>query len=308
MDPYLKQNLIKGQEEFLKEQSLSTLQGLPGGGSGLLKFDTILRSVCLMVCPGGTGTGFLAKHPDLGTVFMSAGHNFQNEKGQLPDERIDFSKYRLHFGYTSGSPGADREGTILSCKLSDFGELTGSIGLGGKRRFFPGYIEEDSPRTREDYCMLLLPNSAAVGKRSRFNWLSKHFGKHKVDMAKLRSLPCGGKENYLKREPKDSLLSIFGHPGVDDDSHPQLRVSWGTEKYEGGIDPDHHIFYDVDTLGGNSGSPVIGRGSKDGQYEVKAIHIHGIPNPNPQNILNNSGQGLMHMKEWIKPQQQAESS
>ena len=139
--------------------------------------------------------------------------------------------------------------------------------------------------------MLLLPNSAAVGKQN------------KVDMAKLKGLPCGGKENYLKREPKDSLLSIFGHPLVDNDPHPQLRISWGMEKYEGHIDPDHHIFYDVDTLGGNSGSPVIGRGSKDGQYEVKAIHIRGTGG----NKLN-SGQGLMHMGEWIKPQQQAESS
>ena len=136
----------------------------------------------------------------------------------------------------------------MSCKLSDFGEFTGSIGLRGKRRFFPDYTEEDS-RPGEDYCMLLLPTSATEEKQ---RWWNKLF-------------TCGS-GNYLKRENGgDSLLSIFGYPVVDErgtsvttGDYPPLRLSWGIEKYTGDTDPDHHIFYDVDTLGGNSGSPVIG--------------------------------------------------
>ena len=79
--------------------------------------------------------------PGIGIAFMSAGHNFEEgETGRLPHNRIDFSKYTLNFGFTSGEPG--KEGTIKQCKLSDFGEFTGSIGYGGKRRFFPDYNEE----------------------------------------------------------------------------------------------------------------------------------------------------------------------
>ena len=133
--------------------------------------------------------------------------------------------------------------------------------------------------------MLLVPTSATEEKQ---RWWNKLF-------------TCGS-GNYLERENGgDSLLSIFGYPVVDErgtsvttGDYPPLRLSWGIEKYTGDTDPDHHIFYDVDTLGGNSGSPVIGRGSKDGQYEVKAIHIHGTRG----NKLNNSGQGFKHINEW----------
>ena len=189
----------------------------------------------------------------------------------------DFSKYKLHFGYTGGRFGEVPNG--LDCTLSDFGELIGSIGLGGKRRSLPGYIESDS-RPEEDYCMLLLPESPATRGC-------------KVDLEKLEFLPCGRGE-YLRRKTEDSLLGIFGHPGADE-VPPPLRVSFGAEKYVGNTDPEHQIFYDVDTLGGNSGSPVFGRGSDGGGYEVKAIHIRG---DNGAGL--NSGQGFMHIKEWTR--------
>ena len=52
------------------------------------------------------------------------------------------------------------------------------------------------------------------------------------------------------------------------------------------------LYYDNDTLPGNSGSPVIGRGSKDGDYAVKGIHIRG-------NVGINTAQGLQKLKDWI---------
>ena len=127
--------------------------------------------------------------------------------------------------------------------------------------------------------MLLLPESPAM---------------QKDDFDKLEFLPYGRGE-YLRRMTEDSLLGIFGHPATDEEP-PPLRVSFGAEKYVGNTDPEHHIFYNVDTLGGNSGSPVFGRGSDGGSYEVKAIHIRGDYKGNGLN----SGQGFMHLKEWTR--------
>ena len=66
LDSHLQNLLTDGQKQFLekhlKEESLTTLDGLPGTGMSLLKFDTILRSVCMIETPdGGQGTGFLTK-------------------------------------------------------------------------------------------------------------------------------------------------------------------------------------------------------------------------------------------------------
>ena len=246
---------------------MTTLKELPGGELSLIKIGTILRSVCLIETPTGClGTGFLVKIPAevLGLdgkdrlAFMSAGHNFQASWKKLPDQMVDFSKYKLHFGYTGGSFGEVHNG--LDCALSEFGELTGSIGLGGKRRYLPGYIESDS-RPEEDYCMLLLPESPA--NRGC-----------KADLDKLEFLPCGSGE-YLRKKTEDSLLGSYGHP-VAGEVPPPLRVSFGAEKYVGNTDPEHHIFYDVDTLGGSSGSPVFERSSDGCGYAVKAIHIREV--------------------------------
>ena len=128
--------------------------------------------------------------------------------------------------------------------------------------------------------MLLLPESPATQGC-------------KVDLDKLEFLPCGRGE-YLRRKTEDSLLGIYGHP-VAGEVPPPLRVSFGAEKYVGNTDPEHHIFYDVDTLGGNSGSPVFGRGSDGCGYAVRAIHIRG---DNGAGL--NSGQGFMHIKEWTR--------
>ena len=100
--------------------------------------------------------------------------------------------------------------------------------------------------------------------------------------------------------------------------HPNapLRVSYGKEKVVSSFCglPVHatnksHLCYDIDTLPGNSGSPIIGRGANDpkvwgyleSSYSVKAIHILG-------GSSNNYGQGLMNMDQWIKPLQQSSVS
>ena len=261
LDSHLQDLLTDGQKQFLekhlKEESLTTLDGLPGTGMSLLKFDTILRSVCMIETPdGGQGTGFLTKISDSrypGIAFMTAGHNFQEETTERLPKVIDqelFASFKLHFGHTKGTPGG--AGGIKSCQLADFGDFRGSIGRAGERRFFPGNISERSLED-EDYCVLLFTDPSIEEKLARFG---------------LEYLPCGGGDYLEKRR---GILSIFGHPGVAKD-HPNapLRVSYGKEKVVSSFCglPVHatnksHLCYDMDTLPGNFGSPIIGRGAND---------------------------------------------
>ena len=302
LDLHLQRLLKHGQKEFLekhlKEESLTTLDGLPGTGKSLLKFDTILRSVCMIEPPGGGwATGFLTKISDSrypGIAFMTAGHVFQEKSTKRLPKVIDFASFKLHFGHMQGTPGG--KDAIKSCQLKDnenwfmrmfqlnnFGDFRGSVGLGGERRFFPGNTSEGS-LGNEDYCLLLFTDPFIEEKLLRFG---------------LKYLPCGS-GNYL--EKRWGIVSIFGHPGVKEDfPNGPLRVSYGREKVVP-TTTGQHLCYDIDTLPGNSGSPIIGRGANDPEvqgylgssYSVKAIHVKG-------GVGTNYGQGLVNMEQWIKP-------
>jgi len=296
-------NVIESQHESLIRLARQQA-GMTGWGSAIPSMSTMLSSVCLLLTDfGNIGTGFLMNLPGLGIVFATAGHNFRRNRG-LPDE-IDFSKYSLYFGYVKGDPGG--EGTLKSCKLSDFGEFRGSIGLGGFRRYFPGNITRPS-RPREDYAFFVLPESAFQKKKKSVKSVFKSGNGGLKKWWDDGGLLKFGQKNYLERETEgDPLVIVCGHPYVQDvgcgftpDGYPEFRISIGREKYpaDQDISPDHHIFYDNETLGGNSGSPVIGFISLDGQYEVKGIHIQGTS----ENKKLNSAQGLMHWEEWLKPQ------
>ena len=58
------------------------------------------------------------------------------------------------------------------------------------------------------------------------------------------------------------------------------------------------LCYDNDTLPGNSGSPVIGRGTRDGScYAVKGIHVAGTE------YDRNKAQGLQSLANWLRPEE-----
>merc|ERR1712133_154964 len=85
------------------------------------------------------GTGFLAKVPRRGIVFMSAGHNFGSSSHLLPN-RIDFSDLSLHVGNTKGiitSLSIGEKGEGMSYNLQDFlkkfTSFRGSIALSGDK-------------------------------------------------------------------------------------------------------------------------------------------------------------------------------
>ena len=88
--------------------------------------------------------------------------------------------------------------------------------------------------------------------------------KKKLEKMGLAWLQCGNGE-YLNHKPGD-VVSIYGYPGKEATKNGRrlLRPSCGKEMPPPG-GASGFLFYDNDTLPGNSGSPVIGRGSKDGK-------------------------------------------
>ena len=194
-------------------------------------------------------------------------------------------------------------------------KVSGSISYRGKRILLKHgnivHFEEkltDQTERLEDYCALIINDQDGL-----------------LEKLGITALYCG-EDEYLAIAEGD-LVGMFGHPGCDafndegDEVRP-LRLSFGTEHdpmngnrdldikvkkmlEKCGLDSDiyreNHIFYDVDTLGGSSGSPVIGRGkhidvtNKDYGYSVKSIHIGDCEAIDKMNV----GQKMTKLKKWI---------
>jgi hypothetical protein len=283
-----------------------------------------------------TGTGFLAKIPGIGIAFLSVGHNFESIlRADAPNDPNTYSlnNFTVHFGNVDGawhSNGSPLPGTpsLTQGDPMNLGDLLepfnicGSISYGGRRILFKnGKIVKYEERKGaleavEDYCVLLLEHADAIGK------LNTHG---------LSYLECGHDE-YLDSSSKE-LVAILGHPvcGDVDDKRP-IRLSFGKEKHPDKIALEvllsrikksltictgsisggektksedvlskavlkNYLFYDNDTLSGNSGSPVIGRGDKTANqaYNVKGIHVASYDLPN-----TNRAQTIKGIKEWIE--------
>ena len=145
------------QEPFLEQQpqKRTTLDGFNESMLQCLpKMETILNSVCLMrwtevengeIIPY-TGTGFLARIPDMGIAFISAGHNFVFDSGN-DDSKVSlgFPNHNLYFGNlkgvnnTNGWNANTQHGTILNMLsfLKQFNAL-GSISHRGRRIIVQG--------------------------------------------------------------------------------------------------------------------------------------------------------------------------
>ena len=274
----LAEGLSERQKEWLQEQGLISVAD--GSAASILKMETILKSVC-MIDGAAKGTGFLID-TNKGVAFMSAGHLFKTLLDPLNkdvDANKEFGKFKLFFGNTEGDAKSKN-----SVTLADFGKLKGSIAHQGRRRFFPsGDLKTDS-KPDEDYCFLY------------------GITKEQLKKKKLGSLKCGEGE-YLKPDPGE-VVAIFGHPGKaareGDGKHLRpLRISYGKEKNPnpkaktGSKEKSgNFILYDNDTLPGNSGSPVVGRGGDDSDYAVKGIHVVGICGK------INCAQNLMNLDDW----------
>ena len=276
-------------KEFFKEEALKTIQA--GSAQDITSMDKILRSVCMIECKGmPSATGFLVRINCQGgdkIAFMTAGHVFGDKQKEqdygitelLPN--IDLSQYELFFHCSDG----DKRGSqVIRHTLADFDstfKLRGSIAYMGKRCILPAGTTEAPVNSMLDFCALVLDNPDAEKKLEKMG---------------LTWFQCGNGD-YLNYIPGD-VVSIYGYPGNEafENGKRPLRMSYGKEMPPPG-GAQGFLFYDNDTLPGNSGSPVIGRGSKDGSYgyAVKGIHVTG-------GRKANKAQGLQKLSDWIPKQ------
>ena len=86
---------------------------------------------------------------------------------------------------------------------------------------------------------------------------------------------------------------MFGYPAIKEENTFPLRLSFGKESSPEKVEAEQNrvgwapnnytnenIVYDLDTVKGSSGSPVIGRGEDENSYTVKAIHVKKVPSFN----------------------------
>ena len=273
--PELLEKLPEKEKQFLSgildEQALRTVTA--GAATSIIKFDTIQRSVCMIEGPE-CGSGFLIKTPEGEMALMSAGHIFRSAVSEDQGEiKCDFGKFKLFFGNADGQ--ANGEMAIKRCTL---GNPRGSIGHRRHRWFVPNGTKEPL-LDEEDYAFLLLSTTEAQLRGMGLSYLE-----------------CGTGDYLNYREGE--LVSIFGHPGGNAREGPEkslrpLRMSFGKEKGVHSRNPNL-LMSDYDSLGGNSGSPVIGRGSGGGDcnYAVKGIHVKGGKG------RCNASQSLSAMNKW----------
>ena len=247
--------------------------------TSIIKIETLQGAVC-MIAGAAKATGFLVKLPTDEIAFMTAGH--------VLDEVISgvtsFDKYEVFFGNIAGEENAvNAERAGAKCfTLGDFDQifkLRGSIANNGQRLIIPKTKGAETVHRDWDFCVLVLDDADTEVKLK--------------DMG-LDWLTCG-EGGYLDFK-KGNLVSIVGHPGdfaregALKERRP-LRMSVGKErkKKKGPSAPDL-LYYDYDTLGGSSGSPVFGRGC----YNVKGIHVAGESSVN-------IAQGLKSLSWMISP-------
>lgn len=118
--------------------------------------------------------------------------------------------------------------------------------------------------------------------------------------------PVGDEVGYFKiasltdQDLEGALLNISGYPGDRGDGEQQffhanrvLRTS------------AHRVFYDIDTYGGQSGSPVWHQASPEAEPVAIGIHAYGVGGtPGAWGVRANSGPRLIPemvqmIKEWL---------
>ena len=173
------------------------------------------------------------------------------------------------------------EEAIQKLTLAEFNtkfDTKGSIACGGKLRVLnqDQEIREERIDRDMDFCVLTL---------------------HRADNEQelmgmgLSWLECGDGD-YLDPR-KGEVVSIYGHPEIQEEPTRPLRLSYGKEKESSTADS---LIFDYDSLEGSSGSPVVGRGSISGtNYAVKGIHVGSVGN---RRSKKNRAQGL---KKIIDP-------
>jgi hypothetical protein len=250
----------------------------------LLILSKLVNSIGLFCTPDDAyGTVFLAKVPDVGICMLTAGHNFDallNEK-PTPQTMKLLSKYTVWFANLDGIFPDDEttnseleKGKPMNLKkLLERFDFYGSICCKQKRKVFKKTstgmeTSFDKVQGEGDYAAFVLNYS--------------NVDQELADLG-LNFLDCAT-ESELRHEP-NHVAAIIGHPGHYSWKTYPTRLSYGKEVDE----TKDTIKLDYDSLGGNSGSPVFGKG-----YRVKGIHVAGSGSSN-----NNIAQKINNVEQWI---------
>ena len=192
----------------------------------------------------------------------------------------ELGKCRIWFGNDDGNlQFHDQDAGLEKGKPMNLRDLLkefnfyGSTCLGGERLVF-----------KRDHSGVTASIESICGDADYFAMFLDEKIKNKKEMDKygIDILQCGNGEN-LKCE-KDAVVALIGHPGCKTwDTYP-LRLSYGKEIGEN----SNYLKLDYDSLPGNSGSPVFGKG-----YKIKGIHQGG-------NSAWNRAHKITEIKNWIK--------
>ena len=248
----------------------------------LLILSKLVNSIGLFCTPHDEyGTVFLAKVPGVGICMLTAGHNFEallNKKPTAQTMKL-LSKYTVWFANLDGIFPDDamnnselEKGKPMNLKkLLERFDFHGSICYDQKRKVFRKTstgmeTSFDIVQDHGDYAAFILNHSNAEEELAAL-------GLNFLECATGTALKFG----------RNNVATIIGHPGHDSwDTYP-TRISYGKEVGE----TEDTIKLDYDSLGGNSGSPVFGKG-----YRIKGIHVAGSTN-------HNSAQKIHNVEQWI---------
>ena len=300
--------MIEYLNKYRNKESLTSILGLnPENPADIPKISTFLRSICTITAPGEQehrvtrGTGFLAFVPAVGGIcFLSAGHCLKRVLMAKRENTLDeLEKCIITFGNFDGTlhwQPSQKLGILEPMSLKSFLELFGkkyfgSICDSGILKIFKKEEGPQDPRstlTGDDYCSIFL------------NGPSLDDVKAGIDSLGLSYLECG-QGDYLDYK-RGGIVQIVGHPSVDDGYENPMRISPGHERNIVG----DKLYVDYDSLGGHSGSPVIGIGHKskdpsmDQAYKVKAIHIGGKATRGHSLEMNtNCSLSIKNVQHWI---------
>ena len=284
----------------------------------IIKFETILGAVC-MIEGASRATGFLVKLPNGKFAFMTAGHVFNEETDKEAPRLLktkSFRDYKLFFGNIDGDKNGAAAKRFTLGEFDDKFTLRGSIAVDGERLIIPGTAPAEKVHRDWDFGVLVLENATGSKlQEMELKWLECGEGDYlnaKQDgMVTIIGHP-GGKAREGEKKEKRPLRLSFGkeikpslssttannldlfHPEKERGKRPprlspEIKVK--PSPYSKTADNPDRIYYDYDSLGGSSGSPVIGRGC----YAVKGIHVAGGKE-------GNIAQGLKSLLTWMIPE------
>merc|ERR1712038_2035656 len=269
------------QKEFLRNNGAKEdLESMVSGATpdDLLKLNKILYSIALVKTPTGYGTAFLAKVPDVGICFLTAGHVLQGMLNDAPTNPTLslLNEYKVWFANIDGNlPPGDVTNSELEKgkpfnlkKLLEKFDFCGSLRKGHEVKIFKKTstgmeTEYKIDNDTGDYAAFLLSHSNV---------------KEELKQLGLNYLECAtGSQMGFEN---NTVATIIGHPATQDWTEFPMRISYGKEIGE----KDDSIQFDYDSLPGSSGSPVFGK-----HYRIKGIHVRAGNYAQKKSTISNNG-------------------